>query len=169
MRVVDVWQAIPFTILAIAVAVILGPSLRNVILVLGISSWVQLRARRPRRDARPAQQRDRAQRAGHRRGSSTDPAAPRPAPGHREHHRAVLAARGEHDPVRGLAQLPRPRRSAATPSWGNMVLDGVEPIRVAVVGLVLPRPGHPPGGDGHNLVAIAARTRSTRASARLRA
>jgi peptide/nickel transport system permease protein len=40
MRVVDVWQAIPFTILAIAVAVILGPSLRNVILVLGITSWV---------------------------------------------------------------------------------------------------------------------------------
>ena len=40
MRVVDVWQAIPFTILAIAVAVILGPSLRNVILVLGVTSWV---------------------------------------------------------------------------------------------------------------------------------
>src|SRR5579859_4695607 len=40
MRVVDVWQAIPFTILALAVAVILGPSLRNVILVLGITGWV---------------------------------------------------------------------------------------------------------------------------------
>jgi len=40
MRVVDTWQAIPFTILAIAVVVILGPSLRNVILVLGVSSWV---------------------------------------------------------------------------------------------------------------------------------
>src|SRR3979411_2369428 len=39
MRVVDVWQAIPFTILAIAVAVILGPSLSNVILVLGVTNW----------------------------------------------------------------------------------------------------------------------------------
>src|SRR5579872_3607208 len=32
MRIVDVWQAVPFTIMAIAVAVILGPSLQNVIL-----------------------------------------------------------------------------------------------------------------------------------------
>src|SRR6185436_16424375 len=39
-RLADVQQAIPFLILAIAVAVILGPSLTNVILVLAITTWV---------------------------------------------------------------------------------------------------------------------------------
>lgn len=39
-RLADVQQAIPFLILAIAVAVILGPSLINVILVLATTTWV---------------------------------------------------------------------------------------------------------------------------------
>jgi len=39
-RVADVQQAIPFLILAIAVAVILGPSLLNVVLVLAVTTWV---------------------------------------------------------------------------------------------------------------------------------
>jgi peptide/nickel transport system permease protein len=39
-RVADVQQAIPFLILAIAVAVILGPSLINVVLVLAVTTWV---------------------------------------------------------------------------------------------------------------------------------
>jgi peptide/nickel transport system permease protein len=39
-RLADIQQAIPFLILAIAVAVILGPSLTNVILVLAVTTWV---------------------------------------------------------------------------------------------------------------------------------
>jgi peptide/nickel transport system permease protein len=39
-RLADVQQAIPFLILAIAVAVIVGPSLTNVILVLAVTAWV---------------------------------------------------------------------------------------------------------------------------------
>ena len=39
-RLADVQQAIPFLILAIAVAVIVGPSLTNVILVLAVTTWV---------------------------------------------------------------------------------------------------------------------------------
>jgi peptide/nickel transport system permease protein len=131
MRVVDVWQAVPFTILAIAVVVILGPSLRNVILVLGISSWVNY--------ARVVRGETLAQRNGE----------------------IVLAARvlGATD-VRIVLRHVLPQVSAGvivlaslliasmilfeaslsflglgvqppTPSWGNMVLDGVEPIRVA--------------------------------------
>jgi peptide/nickel transport system permease protein len=131
MRVVDVWQAIPFTILAIAVAVILGPSLRNVILVLGITSWVNY--------ARVVRGETLAQRNGE----------------------IVTAARvvgATH--LRILFRHVLPQVSASiivlssllvasmilfeaslsflglgvqppTPSWGNMVLDGVEPIRVA--------------------------------------
>jgi peptide/nickel transport system permease protein len=39
-RLADVQQAIPFLILAIAVAVIVGPSLSNVVLVLAVTAWV---------------------------------------------------------------------------------------------------------------------------------
>ena len=39
-RLADVQQAIPFLILAIAVAVIVGPSLTNVVLVLAVTTWV---------------------------------------------------------------------------------------------------------------------------------
>jgi peptide/nickel transport system permease protein len=39
-RLADIQQAIPFLILAIAVAVIVGPSLTNVVLVLAVTTWV---------------------------------------------------------------------------------------------------------------------------------
>jgi len=131
MRIVDVWQAVPYTILAIAVAVILGPSLPNVILVLGVSTWVQY--------ARVVRSETLTQR----------------------HGEVVVAARviGAGN-ARILLRHVLPQVSASivvlssllvgsmilfeaslsflglgvqppTPSWGNMVLDGVEPIRVA--------------------------------------
>ena len=131
MRLVDVFQAIPFTVLAIAIVVVLGPSLRNVILVLGISSWVNY--------ARVIRGETLTQR----------------------HSEVVLAARvvgaGNAHILRRHV-LPQVMASIIvltsllvasmilfeatlsflglgvqppTPSWGNMVLDGVEPIRVA--------------------------------------
>jgi peptide/nickel transport system permease protein len=39
MRVVDVWQAVPYLALALGIAVVLGPGLPNVVLVLALSSW----------------------------------------------------------------------------------------------------------------------------------
>jgi peptide/nickel transport system permease protein len=131
MRVVDVFQAIPFAILALAVVVILGPSLRNVILVMGATTWVSY-ARVVRAEAL-------AQR----------------------NSEVVLAARvigASHARILLGHVLPQVLASVVvlmtllvasmilfeaslsflglgvqppTPSWGNMVLDGVEPIRVA--------------------------------------
>lgn len=131
MRVVDVWQAIPYTILAIAVAVILGPSLRNVILVLGITGWINY--------ARVVRGETLAQR----------------------NSEIVVGARvigASHTRILLRHVLPQVTASIIvlssllvasmilfeatlsflglgvqppTPSWGNMVLDGVEPIRVA--------------------------------------
>ncbi len=40
MRLADVQQSIPFLVLVVAVAAVVGPSLRNTILVLGIAGWV---------------------------------------------------------------------------------------------------------------------------------
>lgn len=40
MRLADVQQSIPFLVLVVAVAGVVGPSLRNTVLVLGITGWV---------------------------------------------------------------------------------------------------------------------------------
>jgi len=40
MRVVDTQLAIPFLVLAVAVVAVLGPDLRNIIVVLGVTGWV---------------------------------------------------------------------------------------------------------------------------------
>lgn len=40
MRITDVQYALPFIVLAIAIMTVLGPSLRNVIIVLGVTGWV---------------------------------------------------------------------------------------------------------------------------------
>jgi peptide/nickel transport system permease protein len=40
MRLADIQLAFPFILLAIAVIGVLGPSLRNIIIVIGVSSWV---------------------------------------------------------------------------------------------------------------------------------
>jgi peptide/nickel transport system permease protein len=131
MRLVDVWQAVPYAILAIAVAVILGPSLPTLILVLGMTTWVNY--------ARVVRGETLAQRQGE----------------------IVVAARvvGASQ-TRIVVRHVLPQVSASiivlssllvasmilfeaslsflglgvqppTPSWGNMVLDGVEPMRAA--------------------------------------
>src|SRR5258707_11249295 len=40
MRLADIQLAFPFILLAIAIIGVLGPSLRNIIIVIGVSSWV---------------------------------------------------------------------------------------------------------------------------------
>ena len=39
MRVVDVWQAVPYLVLALAIAVVLGPGLETLVLVLALGTW----------------------------------------------------------------------------------------------------------------------------------
>ena len=43
----------PFVLLALAVIAVLGPSLLNMIVVLGVAGWPHLRAGHPRGDAWP--------------------------------------------------------------------------------------------------------------------
>ncbi|MEX2500798.1 MAG: ABC transporter permease [Trueperaceae bacterium] len=40
MRIADVQQSVPFLVIVVAVAAVIGPSLRNIVLVLGITGWV---------------------------------------------------------------------------------------------------------------------------------
>lgn len=57
MRVADVQLSIPFLVLALALAAVVGPGLLNVIVVLGLSSWVAY-ARVVRAEALSVRQRD---------------------------------------------------------------------------------------------------------------
>jgi len=41
MRIVDIQLSFPFTLLALFIAAVLGPGIRNIILIAGISSWVR--------------------------------------------------------------------------------------------------------------------------------
>ena len=40
MRIADVQQSVPFLVIVVAVAAVVGPSLRNIVLVLGVTGWV---------------------------------------------------------------------------------------------------------------------------------
>ena len=131
MRVTDVFQAVPFTILAIAVVAVLGPSVRNVIVVLGITSWVTY--------ARVVRGETLTQRT-----SEVVLAARVVGAG-----RARIVARHVLPQVVASIVVLSSLLMASMvlfeatlsflglgvqppmPSWGNMVLDGVEPLRVA--------------------------------------
>jgi peptide/nickel transport system permease protein len=131
MRVTDVFQAVPFTILAIAVVAVLGPSVRNVVVVLGITSWVTY--------ARVVRGETLAQRGGEVVLAARVVGAGRARIVVRHVLPQVLASIVVLSSLLlasmvlfeatlsflGLGVQP------PTPSWGNMVLDGVEPIRVA--------------------------------------
>jgi peptide/nickel transport system permease protein len=131
MRVTDVFQAVPFTILAIAVVVILGPSLRNVIVVLGVSSWVNY-ARVVRAETL-AQRNSEIVVAARLIGASnlrivTRHVLPQVLASIVVVTSLLVASMILFEATLsflGLGVQP------PTPSWGNMVLDGVEPIRVA--------------------------------------
>ncbi|MDQ3809231.1 MAG: ABC transporter permease [Chloroflexota bacterium] len=131
MRVADVWQAIPFTVLAIAVVVVLGPSLPNLVLVLGATSWVSY-ARVVRAETLAQRHGDlvmaaRVMGASHARILARH-VLPRVAPGVVVLGSLLVASMILFEAslsFLGLGVQP------PTPSWGNMVLDGVEPIRAA--------------------------------------
>ncbi len=40
MRIVDIWQAVPYLVLALAIAVVLGPGLETLVVVLALGTWV---------------------------------------------------------------------------------------------------------------------------------
>jgi peptide/nickel transport system permease protein len=131
LRITDVAQAIPYTILALAVVAVLGPSLEHLVLVLAITSWVTF--------TRVVSSETRALR-----GSELVLAA------------RVLGAAPSRIVVRHMLPQVLPSLlvlgslmlgsmilfeatlsflglgvQPPTPSWGNMLLDGMGPIRTA--------------------------------------
>ena len=87
MRLADVQLAFPFILLAIAVIGVLGPSLRNIIIVIGVSSWV-VYARVVRGEVLSIRERD-----------------------------FVQAAIGARQPRRAHSRPPRPARTRSRRGW----------------------------------------------------
>jgi peptide/nickel transport system permease protein len=131
MRVADIWQAVPYIVLALAIAVVLGPGLETLILVLALGTWMTF--------ARVLRGETLAMRA------STMVLAARVIGANDRRVLVVHILPGLSGSLAVLSSLmigstilfeaslsflglgiQRP-----TPSWGNMLLDGVEVLETA--------------------------------------
>ncbi len=131
MRVADVWQAIPYLILAIAVSVVLGPGVDHLVLVLALTTWVTF-ARVVRSETLAVRSGDMVL-AAHVLGASDVRIILRHVFPQVAATTAVLGSLMLGSMVLFEASLsflglgvPRPM-----PSWGNMVLDGVNVLTAA--------------------------------------
>ena len=120
MRITEWFLVIPFLPLAIVLAAVLGPSVQNIILVIGITSWPAT-ARVIRAQVLTVKERlyvDRSRALGASSGHLMG------APHHAQHRAADPrehdADRADRDPLRDDAVVPRPRRPDP-PSWGKML------------------------------------------------
>ena len=151
MRLTEWFLVIPFLPLAIALAAVLGPSVENIILVIGITSWPST-ARLVRAQVLTLKERlyvDRSRALGasnaHLMGRHILPNVVGPDP--RQHD----ADRADRDPLRDDARVPRPRRPDAR-VVGQDARGGVHPGRASPR-----RPGGTtcPPGVGIVLVVLA--------------
>ena len=139
MRLTEWFLVIPFLPLAIALAAVLGPSIENIILVIGITSWPST-ARLVRAQVLTLKERlyvDRSRALG---ASQTAPdVPPHPAQRVRADPRQHDAHGAGRDPVRDDARVPRPRRPDA-PVVGQDARGGVRAGRADPGGVVVVHP-----------------------------
>ena len=131
MRVADIQLSFPTILLALAIMAVLGSGLDKLILVLGLTGWVQY-GRIVRGQVLSIKEEEFVLAAR----ATGETAMAHPVPAHPaehlepDHRHRELHGRQQHR--RGsLAQLPRRRRAAGIPSWGTMLADGRQYIGVA--------------------------------------
>ena len=147
MRIVDVFLSIPELIFALAIAAVLGPSFRNIILALAVVFWVKY-ARIMRAQVIHVKQNEYVDAARVIGDSLED--LPQGCPAQLDHarHRASHARHGQHRPRRCNPQLHRPGRSRAR-RMGRARLGGPSRhLGRPVVGFDLPRTDGVPVGAG---------------------
>ena len=125
MRLADMQFAFPFILLAITVIGVLGASVRNIILVVGLSNWVAY-ARVVRAETLAIREKafvDAARALGV--PLAIDRVAPRAAERQRVAHRRGDVRRGGRHPHRGRPLLPRARRARSpSPPGAGMLAEG---------------------------------------------
>jgi peptide/nickel transport system permease protein len=131
MRVVDVWQAVPYLVLALGIAVVLGPGLETLILVLALGTWTTF-ARLVRSEALALREREsvlaaRVIGASHAR-IVLRHLVPQLAGTLAVTTSLMLASTILFEASLSFLGLGVQR---PTPSWGNMLLDGVDVLGLA--------------------------------------
>jgi peptide/nickel transport system permease protein len=131
MRVVDVWQAVPYLALALAIAVVLGPGVETLILVLALGTWTTF-ARLVRSEALAVREREsvlaaRVIGAGNAR-ILVRHVLPQIAGTLAVTLSLMIASTILFEASLSFLGLGVQR---PTPSWGNMLLDGVDVLGLA--------------------------------------
>ena len=148
-RVADVQQAIPFVVLALAVAASVGASFRNLILILGVGSWL-FYFRIVRGEVLAIREETYIDAANAIGASNLRILLRHLLPNvfpvdHRDRH----AVRAPADHVLGRIELPGAGRAAAQPRAGPDDLRGPGSDTAGVVADRAPRPGAGPDRAGH--------------------
>ena len=143
MRVTEWFLVIPFLPLAIVLAAILGPSVRNIILVIGITSWPST-ARLIRAQVLTLKERDYVDRSRALGASNWHLMTRHILPGGlaadpREHH----AHGADRDPLRGRRCRSSGSATRSNPSWGKMLDDAFETGAVTAEAWWVLRPARP--------------------------
>ena len=118
MRLTDIFLAIPYIVLAVAIATVFGRSENSVILVLGLTGWLPIAAivRASFLGLKKLEYVEAARALGFSR--TTDHVPPHPAQRHPADHRLRHDRVGGGDPVRGGAVVPRRRSAVADAGVG---------------------------------------------------
>ena len=124
MRFVDMVLAVPTILVALALAIALGPSFAIMVTVLGLLIWPRI-ARILRGETLLIRQEDYVRLRARRRGAlAAGPVPTRPAQCDPDIAGGDHARGRPRDPRRGVVELPGRRDPAAQPSWGGMISDG---------------------------------------------
>ena len=142
MRLTDIFLAIPYIMLAVAIAVVFGRSENSIILVLGLTGWLGRRAHRALQLPQPGQAGVRRGRHGARRSAARGScsATSCPTPCSRSSCTARSAIGGAILAEAALSFLGVGPQ-APTPAWGLMVAEGKGQLASAPAPAVLPRRG----------------------------
>ena len=144
MRIVDVFNAIPYILLAIALVLVLDQSFAIVAFVLALGAWAGIARPSARPDAASSQLRLHSAGARRRRVHAAHNDTP-PDARRRQHRGGGKHAAGrQHNPVRKHPVLPRRGRPAANAVLGRGHIQRQGVSRLRLVGGVLPRNGDIP-------------------------
>ena len=131
MRVADITLAFPSIVLALAIASVLGPSLKNAVMAMILVWWPEYSRLMRGQVLSVKNQRVRHRGALGRRARLAHPEPAHPPQQRLPDHHQGFARRGQRDPDHRGLELHRPGRGAADPRVGRDDLDG--PLQVLSV------------------------------------
>ena len=140
MRFTDTVMSFPALIIILAIIPIVGPSIFNIMLVIGLLGWPAV-ARLVRGEFLSLREREFTLAARVIGACDADHRPPHPAQRGRSARGRGQLRGGGRDHHRGRSQLPGPRRPAAGPVWGNMLNTAIDVGTILREAMALDLPG----------------------------